>query len=78
MHRGSGKFCYGFYKHQWAGRSHPSGMGRKYRATIIGPGVTPDIYWESQAPDTYDQAFDLAQHEVQKAFYSDTRACKAV
>ena len=78
MHKGSGKFCYGFYKHTWAGQSHPSGMGTKYRATIIGPGVTPDVYWETEALGAYDQAFDLAQHEVQKAFYSDTRACKAV
>jgi hypothetical protein len=53
-------------------------MGTKYRATIIGPGVTPDVYWESDAPGAYDQAFDLAQHEVQKAFYSDTGLCKAV
>ena len=78
MHRGSGKFCYGFYKHVWAGQSHPSGMGTRYRATIIGPGVTPDIFWEADALDSYDQAFDLAQHEVQKQFYSDTGACKAV
>ena len=53
-------------------------MGTKYRGTIIGPGVTPDVYWETEALGAYDQAFDLAQHDVQKAFYSDTRACKAV
>lgn len=78
MHKGSGKFCYGFYKHQWAGKSYPSGMGTKYRATIIGPGVTPDVYWESDALDAYDQAFDLAQHEFQRRFYSGTAACKPV
>ncbi len=78
MHKGSGKFCYGFYKHQWAGKSHPSGMGTKYRATIIGPGVTPDVYWESDAPAAYDREFDLAQHEVQREFYAGTSACKPV
>lgn len=78
MHRGSGKFCYGFYKHQWAGRSFPSGMGTKYRATIIGPGVTPDVYWEADALGAYDRDFDLAQHEVQREFYSGTAACKPV
>ena len=38
-HRGSGKFCYGFYRH--GGR--PVGAGQRYRATIIGPGVTPGV-----------------------------------
>ena len=78
MHRGSGKFCYGFYKHRWAGRSFPSGMGTKYRATIIGPGVTPDVYWEASALGAYDRDFDLAQHAVQREFYSGTAACKPV
>lgn len=78
MHKGSGKFCYGFYKHQWAGRTHPSGMGSRYRATIIGPGVTPDIYWEAEALGAYDSSFDLAQHEAQKEFYGGTELCKAV
>ena len=78
MHKGSGKFCYGFYEHKWAGQSHPSGMGTRYRATIIGPGVTPDIHWESNALGTYDQAFDLEMHEVQKQFYAGMAGCKAV
>jgi hypothetical protein len=78
MHKGSGKFCYGFYAHKWAGKSYPSGMGTKYRATIIGPGVTPDVYWESDALGAYDKEFDLAQHEVQREFYSGTGACKPV
>ena len=45
-HRGSGVFCYGFYPH---GKS-PVGKGEKYRATVIGPGVTPDMFWQSEAP----------------------------
>jgi len=78
MHRGSGAFCYGFYKHQWAGRTHPSGVGARYRATIIGPGVTPDVYWAAEALDAYDREFDLTQHALQKQFYSGTKSCKAV
>src|SRR5688500_14201381 len=62
MHNGTGKFCYGFYKH--GGR--PEGHGERYRATIIGPGVTPDIYWEAEALSAYDQAFDLERHAFQK------------
>jgi len=78
MHKASGKFCYGFYEHAWAGRSYPSGMGTRYRATIIGPGVTPDIYWESDALGAYDLQFDLQMHETQKQFYAGMKGCKPV
>jgi hypothetical protein len=78
MHRGSGKFCYGFYEHAWAGKRYPSGMGLRYRATIIGPGVTPDVYWESSALGSYDHDFDLRMHEAQKQFYAGMAGCRAV
>jgi hypothetical protein len=42
----TGAFCYGFFPHG----SRPSGMGVAYRATVIGPGVTPDVSWREQAP----------------------------
>ena len=59
MHRGSGAFCYGFYPHApW-----PPGTGERYRATIIGPGVTPDIYWEGAAPGAYDFGLDQLANE---------------
>ena len=74
MHRGSGKFCYGFYRHG----SRPEGDGAKYRATIIGPGVLPDIYWEADALGAYDKAFDLQMHETQKQFLAGDGLCKAV
>jgi len=74
MHKGNGKFCYGFYKHG----ARPVGMGERYRATIIGPGVTPDIYWEADALSEYDQAFDLERHAFQKEFYAGDSLCKAV
>ena len=32
-----------------------TGSGTRYRATIIGPGVTPDIYWQAAAPGAYDR-----------------------
>ena len=57
MHKGTGMFCYGFYRHG----SRPVGEGERYRATIIGPGVTPDVYWEADALGAYDKDFDL-QH----------------
>ena len=74
MHKGTGKFCYGFYSHG----SRPEGHGIRYRATIIGPGVLPDIYWEADALGTYDRAFDLQMHETQKQFLAGDPLCKAV
>jgi hypothetical protein len=45
-HGPGGTFCYSFSPH--GGR--PSGNGAKYRATVIGPGVTPDVMWTGTAP----------------------------
>jgi hypothetical protein len=74
MHKGTGKFCYGFYRHG----ARPEGHGTKYRATIIGPGVLPDIYWEADALGAYDKAFDLQMHEAQKSFLAGDPLCRAV
>jgi hypothetical protein len=70
MHRGTGAFCYGFFPH---GR-HPVGAGAKYRATIIGPGVTPDIYWEGAEPGPYDAAADKVANDEIRAL--GTPHCK--
>jgi hypothetical protein len=70
-HKGNGTFCYGFYPHG----SHPSGKGTKYRATVIGPGVTPDVLWQGTAPGPYDKAADQAANADQRAAFADS-ACK--
>lgn len=49
-HKLGGSFCYGFYAHG----AFPAGNGTKYRATIIGPGLTPDVEWQGTAPGPYD------------------------
>lgn len=53
-HTGDGVFCYSFNPHG----SHPSGKGTKYRATVEGPGVTPDVMWQGNAPGAYDKSAD--------------------
>ena len=53
-HTGTGAFCYSFNPHG----SHAAGKGLKYRATVEGPGVTPDVMWEGAAPGAYDKAAD--------------------
>jgi hypothetical protein len=54
-HRPTGGFCYGFYPHG----DRPSGRGVRYRATVMGPGVAPDAYWEGSPPLAYDRGYDL-------------------
>ena len=51
-HRGHtlGDFCYGFFRHF----GHPSGQGTKYRATVPGPGVTPDVMWAADDIGAYN------------------------
>ncbi len=58
-HTGTGVFCYSVNPHG----SHPSGKGTKYRATVEGPGVTPDVMWEGLAPGPYDKQADLAAND---------------
>jgi hypothetical protein len=53
-HKGTGVFCYSVNPHG----EHPTGKGAKYRATIIGPGLLPDLMWEGVSPGTYDRAAD--------------------
>ena len=74
MHRGTGTFCYGFYPHG----TRPAGNGERYRATIIGPGVTPDVMWQGTAPGAYDASIDRQLAEVQRELYASDGLCKPV
>ncbi len=62
-HSPKGSFCYGFYPHG----SRPIGAGTKYRATVIGPGVAPDVMWEGAGVGPYDATADTTANAVQKA-----------
>jgi hypothetical protein len=60
-HTGTGVFCYSFNPHG----SHLAGHGTSYRATVEGPGVTPDVMWEGDAPGPYDREEDaVANQEI--------------
>lgn len=70
-HNPTGAFCYSVNPHG----SRPAGKGTRYRATIIGPGLTPDIYWEGASPGPYDRAADLvANDEITQL---DDKQCRA-
>ena len=74
MHKGTGTFCYGFYKHG----NRPAGHGERYRATIIGPGVAPDVMWQGESLGTYDESLDRQMADVQREVYGADKLCKAV
>ncbi|HWE82079.1 MAG TPA: hypothetical protein VG265_10540 [Gaiellaceae bacterium] len=57
-HKGDGVFCYSVNPHG----DHPAGTGTEYRATIMGPGVTPDVMWTGLAPGAYDGATDAQRN----------------
>jgi hypothetical protein len=50
-HKPRGNFCAGVFGNLF-GRG-PAGTGRAYRASVMGPGVTPIVFWEGPAPGSY-------------------------
>ena len=56
-HRPTGVFCY---------MVRPGGRGKRYRATVIGPGVTPDVVWEGVAPGAFDETREAEANEEQR------------
>ena len=53
-HHIRGNFCAGVYTNMF-GRG-PAGTGSAYRATAMGPGVTPIVTWEGPGPGHYAPA----------------------
>ncbi len=68
-HRGSGAFCYGFYHHG----NRPVGKGDMYRATVMGPGVTPILFWQGQAPGPYDPTLDAVANDEQATLFPNAK-----
>ena len=57
-----GDFCYSFWPtHDVSlpGRpARPAGNGTRYRISVVGPGVTPDVVAEVADPGPYDAAVE--------------------
>jgi hypothetical protein len=71
-HGPHGSFCYGLYPRG----GHAAGNGAEYRATVVGPGVTPDVSWTGTAPGPYDPSAQKAANDLIRAL-GDAN-CKAV
>jgi hypothetical protein len=72
VHGPLGTFCYGFYPHG----SRPAGTGQRYRITVIGPGVTPDVVWEGTSPGAYEASKAGAQVDLQRSLMGRDMACR--
>jgi hypothetical protein len=59
-HTNTGAFCYSFNPHG----PRPAGKGAQYRATVQGPGVTPDVMWSGTSPGSYDKTLDLEKNDL--------------
>ena len=72
----TGSFCYSFYPTNdvsLPGRpSRPAGNGSRYRISVIGPGVTPDVTAEAAAIGRYSgSAGDAELEHAQLALYDE-------
>jgi hypothetical protein len=71
-HNPQGIFCYGFYSHLLRGQGRfPPGNGDAYRATVVGPGVLPDLRWQAKARGRYERAADRLANAEQRLRYTD-------
>lgn len=70
-HSPLGGFCYGFYPH-----GGHLGVGKQMRATIIGPGVTPDVMWQGAPPAAYSADADTAADADLSALLKGDPLCR--
>jgi hypothetical protein len=71
-HRSAGNFCYGFYARKtyypdkFGNQTRPPGNGAKYRLTVIGPGVSPDVMALVNGLPNFDESDpDMVAYEDQ-------------
>jgi hypothetical protein len=75
-HTGSGTFCYGFFPHTWRGQRRPAGDGEVYRASVMGPGVTPILFWTEPALPSFDPVIEQTANEEQAQLFTGAK-CRA-
>jgi hypothetical protein len=91
-HKPTGVFCYGFYTYDpTRGYPHPDGYpstprgpgnGEKYRLTVNGPGVTPDVrvmipgLHDFDRNNASDVAFDQHQNAILDSIVGVDKLCR--
>jgi hypothetical protein len=53
-------FCYGISPH---GPANKTGAGTKYRLSVLGPGVAPDVSVEVAPPGPYNASLDATENQ---------------
>lgn len=81
--RPTGGFCYGFVPHRpHTGELRPAANGRRYRLSVSGPGVTPDVTWEGDGLPDFDpedpahRAHEERMTALQRQIFGPHRACR--
>jgi hypothetical protein len=67
-HNPDGNFCIGMYT--LYGRTQPA-KGDEYRATVMGPGVTPIVEWKGAAPGPYNALVQAEDSTYEHSFITD-------
>ena len=91
-HNPTGMFCYGFYPFDptKGGYVHPPGQaavrgpgnGERYRITVEGPGLTPDVVWTGPGLHDYDPknpadvAYERQQNALLDSMVGVDRQCR--
>ena len=84
-HNPNGNFCYGFYAHRRDPRASGRalvGKGQRYRISVIGPGVTPDIVWQGRGLEDFDArsathvTHERAMNRLRAEFAGGDRLCR--
>lgn len=77
-HRPRGNFCYGFFpRPSYYDRSRrPAANGKRYRATAIGPGVSPDPFWTAAGLGEYDPAHEAQMNALSDSIASNDGSCR--
>jgi len=81
-HVGNGSFCYSFAPLVKPPPGYPSvptvsGVGKRHRVTVMGPGVTPDLQWEGAALGSYDPNADRTFNALFDSFLGGDGVCKS-
>lgn len=82
--RPDGTFCYGFVPHtSHTGERRPAGHGARYRLSVSGPGVTPDVQWEGAGLSGFNRAdpghvaHETAMNALQRQLMAGSTPCRA-
>jgi hypothetical protein len=85
--RGSGAFCYSFWPTHdntlpgYPNNPRPAGNGKRYRITVEGPGVTPDLQWEGAGlhdynpSDSGDRDYEARMDRIFMQFLGQDKFC---